>query len=206
MILWENLKKCIKRAAKMASKQTIIKAIGAIKTIYNYFGKDADIELLVNTWTALLEEYSDSEVEKGVFMALKKCKYAPVPADVIEQIEEMKQIKKPSESELWAEFQKALKKVLYYSYRLEYNYIDESGISQGQQARNAIDSVWESMPQELKIYVGDKSELITMARALNHSDSSYERSRFSKTFPILQKRADANIEFLEMRQNLLNGF
>ena len=30
----------------MASKKTVIKAIGAIKTVYNYFGKDTDIELL----------------------------------------------------------------------------------------------------------------------------------------------------------------
>ena len=71
----------------MANKTTIIKAIGAIKTIYNYFGKDTDIELLVNTWDSLLKMYSDEEVDKGVFLALQRCKYAPVPADIIEQIE-----------------------------------------------------------------------------------------------------------------------
>ena len=190
----------------MASRNTIIKAIGAIKTVYSYFGKETDVELLVNTWCALLEEYTDAEVDKGLFMALKRCKYAPVPADIIEQIESLKQIEKPSEVELWVQLQKALKKVLYYSYRLEYNYIDDSGISQGEQARQAITNVWESMPEALRIYIGDKSELITAARALNYTEgSSYERNRFSKTYPILIKRVEANKMLQETKKLLLKG-
>ena len=43
----------------MASKNTIIKAIAAIKTVYNYFGKDVELSLLLDKWTALLEDYSD---------------------------------------------------------------------------------------------------------------------------------------------------
>ena len=190
----------------MANKKTIIKAIAAIKTVYNYFGKDADIELLVNTWTALLEEYTDEEVERGLFKALKVCKYAPVPADIIEQIESNREKNKPTEIEMWFLLQKALKKVLYYSYRLEYNYIDDTGISQGEQARREIANVWESMPEELKIYIGDKTELVAAARALNYTEVSYERNRFSKTFPILRKRVEANTELLEIKRNLLNGF
>lgn len=191
----------------MASKKTIIKSIAAIKTVYNYFGKEADIELLVNTWAALLEEYTDEEVEKGLFMALKRCKYAPVPADIIEQIESLKQKNKPTEWELWATYQQALKKVLYYSHRLHYNYIDESGISQGEQARLAIANVWESMPEELKIYIGAESELITAARGLNYAEGlSYERARFSKTYPILVKRVEDNRVMIETKQRLLKGF
>jgi hypothetical protein len=190
----------------MASKQTIIKAIGAIKTIYNYFGKDTDIELLVNTWAALLEEYSDEEIEKGVFMALKRCKYAPVPADIIEQIEALRTKNKPNEIELWNQLQRALKEVLYHSYRLDYNYIDNTGISQGEQARRAIQKVWDNLPDELKIYIGDKREMIEAARALNHSEVSYERNRFNKVYPVLRKRVEANRDLIEIRRNLLEGF
>lgn len=190
----------------MANKRTIIKAVAAIKTVYSYFGKDADLDLLVDTWAALLEEYTDEEVERGLFKALKVCKYAPVPADIIEQIEANREKNKPSEIEMWFLLQKALKKVLYYSHRLEYNYIDHTGISQGEQARRQIANVWESMPDELKIYIGDIPELIAAAKALNHSDVSYERTRFSKTFPILQKRVRANSELLEIKRHLLEGF
>ncbi len=191
----------------MANKKTIIKAIAAIKTVYSYFGRDADIGLLVDTWHSLLLEYSDEEVDKGLYKALKVCKYAPVPADIIEQIEEMREIKKPSEYELWATYQRALRKVLYFSYRLNYNYIDDSGLSQGEQAKREIERIWYSLPQELQIYIGDKSELISAARGLNHSEGlSYERNRFSKVFPILQKRVEAKRELEVTKSYLLEGF
>ena len=189
----------------MASKKTIIKAVGAIKTVYSYFGKDTDIELLVNTWHSLLIEYTDDEVNKGLYMALKRCKYAPVPADIIEQIEAFRSIKKPSENQLWADYQKALKEVLYLSYRLHYNYVDYTGLSQGEQARQRIDEIWRTLPQELQIYIGDKEELIVNAKALNHSEPSYERSRFSKNFPIIQKRVEDRLAFEKVSNLLLEG-
>lgn len=189
----------------MASKKTIIKAIGAIKTIYNYFGKDTDLELLVNTWTALLQEYTDEEIDKGVFMALRVCKYAPVPADIIEQIEAFRNKEKPSETELWAQYQKALKEVLYYSYRLEYTYIDDTGISQGEQAKRKIAEIWESLPQELQIYLGDKAELVTNAKLLNYSEVTFERNRFSKLFPVVQKRVEDRLAFEKVSRLLLEG-
>jgi hypothetical protein len=191
----------------MANKKTIIKAIAAIKTVYSYFGKDTDIELLVDTWYSLLLEYTDEEVDRGLYKALKVCKYAPVPADIIEQIESIRELKKPSETELWVQFQKALKEVLYLSHRLNYNYIDDTGISQGEQARRRIKEIWETLQPELQIYLGDSSELITAARALNYSEGlSYERNRFSKTYPVLIKRVEANRQIEETRKYLLEGF
>lgn len=186
----------------MADKKSIIKAIGAIKTIYSYFGKDTDIELLVNTWDSLLKPYSNEEVDRAVYRALQTCKYAPVPADLIEIIEGFREIKKPSEAQLWATFQKALKRVLYYSYRLDYNYIDDTGKTQGQQAREAIAQVWETLPEELKIYVGDESELISLARGLNVSELGYERSRFNKVYPQLTRRVADKERFIEL-QNIM---
>ena len=187
----------------MASKKSIVELLGSIKTIYSYYGKDADLELLINTWYSLLYNYTDDEVKQGMFLALRVCKYAPTPADVIEQIENFKQIEKPSEQELWGLYRQALKEVNYYSYRINYNYIDSSGISQGEQARIAIQSIWEGLPQELQIYLGDKSELVRNARELNEADISYEKNRFSKTFPILQKRIEDKKLFLAMNDNFL---
>lgn len=187
----------------MASKKVIVELLGSIKTIYNYYGKDVDLELLVNTWHTLLHSYTDEEVKIGIFLALRVCKYAPTPADVIEQIENQKTIEKPSEQELWALYRQALKETNYYSYRLNYNYIDSSGISQGEQARIAIEAIWEALPQELKIYLGDKAELVRNARELNEADLSYEKNRFSKTFPILQKRIEDKKLMLSLSNSLL---
>ncbi|MBR4407268.1 MAG: hypothetical protein IKT27_03045 [Clostridia bacterium] len=187
----------------MASKKVIVELLGSIKTIYSYYGKDADLELLINTWYSLLYNYTDDEVKQGMFLALRVCKYAPTPADIIEQIENLKQIEKPSEQELWGLYRQALQEANYYSYRLNYNYIDSTGISQGEQARIAIEALWEGLPQELKIYLGDKSELMRNARELNEADISYEKNRFSKTFPILQKRIEDKKLFLAMNDTFL---
>ena len=187
----------------MASKKAIVELLGSIKTIYTYYGKDADLELLIDTWYSLLSNYTDEEVKIGTFLALRVCKYAPVPADVIEQIENQKQIEKPSEQELWTLYRQALRETNYYSYRLNYNYIDSSGISQGEQARSAIEAIWEGLPQELQIYLGDKSELLRNARELNEADISYEKNRFTKTFPVLQKRIEDKKLLTALSSNLL---
>ena len=186
----------------MASKKIIVEVLGSIKTIYSYYGKDVDLELLINTWHTLLHSYTDEEVKVGMFLSLRVCKYAPVPADIIEQIENQKQIEKPSEQELWALYRQALKETNYYTYRLNYNYIDSSGVSQGEQARIAIEAIWEALPQELKIYLGnDKTELIRNARELNEADLNYEKTRFTKTFPILQKRIEDKKLMLALNNN-----
>ena len=190
----------------MANKKAIIKAFGAIKTIYPYFGKEANLELLLNTWAVLLEEYTEEEIDRGLFLALKNCKHAPVPADIIENIENLREEKRPFESELWALYQKALRETLYYSHRLHYNYIDDTGISQGEQARRKIEEIWQNLPQELKIFLGAKSELVAHARSLNYTDMSYERSRLSKNLPILYKRVRAAEQLEETKKYLLEGF
>lgn len=115
----------------------------------------------------------------------------------------MYKIEKPCEAELWAAYRKALKEVNYYSYRLNYNYIDASGISQGEQARQAIERIWCELPQELKIYLSDKEELIRNARELNTSDISFERNRFSKVYPVLQKRIEDKRLYLSIGNMLL---
>lgn len=190
----------------MASKKVIVELLGSIKTIYSYYGKDVDLELLINTWHTLLHSYTDEEVKIGMYLSLRVCKYAPTPADVIEQIENQKKIEKPSEQELWALYRQALKETNYYTYRLNYNYIDSSGISQGEQARLAIEAIWEALPQELKIYLGeDKTELIRNARELNEADLSYEKNRFTKTFPILQKRIEDKKLMLSLSNSLRIG-
>ena len=187
----------------MASKKVIIELLGSIKTIYSYYAKDADLELLINTWEMLLHSYTDEEVKIGMYLSLRVCKYPPTPADVIEQIENQKKIEKPSEQELWALYRQALKETNYYTYRLNYNYIDSSGISQGEQARSAIEAIWEGLPQELKIYLGSKNELMRNARELNEADISYEKNRFSKTFPILQKRIEDKKLMLSLSNKVL---
>lgn len=47
----------------MASKNKILEVIGAIKTIYPYYAKETNVELLVNMWQILFADYADKELE-----------------------------------------------------------------------------------------------------------------------------------------------
>ena len=75
------------RQRKMASKNKIIEMIASIKTIYPYYAKDTDVEMLVQTWTVLLKDYSDQEIQAAFYKALQTCKMPPTPADIIEKID-----------------------------------------------------------------------------------------------------------------------
>ena len=121
-------------------------------------------------------------------MAFKRCKMAFSPAEVIEVIEDMRNAKETSDEALWAIYRNSLREVLYYLPRINYTFIDTSGISQGEQARAAIDRVWEKLPDEIRNYLADKDELIRNAREMNKEDITWERSRFLKTIPIIRKR------------------
>lgn len=41
----------------MASQKKIVEMIMIIKTVYPYYAKDTNAEMLVNTWNLLLREY-----------------------------------------------------------------------------------------------------------------------------------------------------
>ena len=51
----------------MASQNKIIQMIAAIKTIYSYYAKETDVEMLLKTWTMLLKDYPDNAVEVALY-------------------------------------------------------------------------------------------------------------------------------------------
>lgn len=181
----------------MASKKKIIECIGAIKTIYSYFAKEADVDLLVRTWSALLAAYSDEVVEKAVFTALQRCKVPPTPADVIEIIAEAQKALEPSDEELWSTYHDALRSVLRLTGMFAYTYIDETGLSQGEQARRKVTEIWNGLPEKIRLYLATEGELIRRARELNSTEISFEKTRFFKTLPTIEKRMEHGALFLE---------
>ena len=162
--------------------------IAAMKTIYPYYAKDSDVELLVRLWDTLLKEYCDIEVEQGFYLALQTSKMAFAPAEVIEKINMIRNKDGFSDEELWNKYYNALREVLYYSARFGYTYVDASGISQGDQARRRVDEIWAELPEEIRLYLVDKNELIRNARELNKGEAHWEKNNFMKTIPILKER------------------
>lgn len=176
----------------MASQNKIIEMIGAIKTIYSYYAKDTDVKLLVKTWTGLLEDYSDDVVGVAFYKCLQTCKMPPTPADVIEQIKGLAKANEQSDEELWTIYHRALNDTLRLMSQFGYTYVDATGISQGEQARQKVEQIWQGLPVKIKGYLASKSELMRNAQELNYNDANWEKQRFMKAMPIIEKRQETN--------------
>ena len=179
---------------KMASQKKIVEMITAIKTIYSYYAKECDVELLVQTWGVLLRDYKDDIVDIAFYNAMQSCKVPPTPADIIERVKEMQKASDPTPESLWNELRAAIKETQKQMYYFRFNYIDNSGISQGDRARKKVDDVWNALNEKLKSYLSSKEEMIAIARN-DEDDLKYEKSRFLKTLPIIEKRIEDKKQF-----------
>ena len=178
----------------MASQKKIVEMITAIKTIYSYYAKECDVELLVQTWGVLLRDYKDDIVDIAFYKAMQSCKVPPTPADIIERVKEMQKASDPTPESLWNELRAAIKETQKQMYYFRFNYIDNSGISQGDRARKKVDDVWNALNEKLKSYLSSKEEMIAIARN-DEDDLKYEKSRFFKTLPIIEKRIEDKKQF-----------
>lgn len=181
----------------MASQNKIIEMIGSVKTIYPYYARDMTdsmIETLIRTWGTLLKSYDDNAVEMAFFKCLQTCKMPPTPADIIEQIQSMQKSLEPSDEELWAVYVDTLRRTYDQVTRFGYTFIDHTGISQGNQARMKVEELWKALPEKIKKYLGAKGELIRQAQSWGMSAdfTTYEKPRFLKAMPIMEKRQEYN--------------
>lgn len=171
----------------MASQKKIVEMIGSVKTIYPYYAKDTDVEMLVRTWMLLLKDYPDKAVDVAFFKCLQTCKQPPTPADVIEQLDAMIEALEPTNEELWNEYTRALHKVYREMGYLQYPRIDETPAH----AHARIEVVWDKLPDRIRQYIGSKGELMRMARDYTDNDLKFEKQRFLKMMPTMKKRAEA---------------
>lgn len=178
----------------MASQNKIIQMIGAIKTIYSYYARDTDVEMLVRTWSALLKDYPDDVTEAAFYKCLQTCKTPPTPADVLENIHSFAAVNEPTDEDLWAVYIEALQQTLRLMYYFQFNYVDPvTGMSQGDKARKDVEALWQGLPEKIKMYLASKGEMMRRARELDSGDMSYERSRFMRTMPAMKKRQEYNM-------------
>ena len=176
----------------MATQNKIIEMIAAVKTIYSYYARETDVETLVKTWSMLLRSYDDEIVETAFYKCLQTCKMPPTPADVIEQINSMTQALAPTDTELWAVYEKILYETMKQVERFEYTFVDSSGVSQGKQARQKVEEIWQGLPEIIRRYVGTKGELVRLAREYGYTTDfcTYEKQRFLKAMPTMGKRVE----------------
>lgn len=173
----------------MASQKKIIEMIMSIKAIYPYYAKDTDVELTVKTWTILLKNIPDDVTEIAFLKALQSCKMPPTPADVLEEVQNLRKANEPSDEELWGVFIKVLPKVSELRYMFRFTAIQPNGKTQGDNARDKVEKIWQDLPDKLRQYVGSKGELMRIAEYTD-DELKYEKNRFMKTMPVIQKRQE----------------
>lgn len=190
----------------MASLKKITDIIAAIKTIYAYYARDTDVQTLVKTWGALLKDYPDDAVDKALYLCLQSCKMPPTPADLIEKIQAMKKAEEPTEEELWGVFTKALKKADALVYLFPATMIESNGRTQGANARENFEKLWESLPEKLRMYLGSKGEFMRLAQHHTEEELKFERNRFMKNMPAIQERYEYKQIALASGQEMASGF
>lgn len=173
----------------MASQKKVIEMIMSIKAIYPYYAKDTDIELTVKTWTVLLKKIPDDVTEIAFHKALQSCKMPPTPADVLEEVENLRKANEPSDEEMWGVFVKYLPKVSELRYMFRFTAIQPNGKTQGDNARDKVEQIWQDLPEKLKQYVGSKGELMRIAEYTDE-ELKFEKNRFLKSMPVIQKRQE----------------
>ena len=181
----------------MVSKEKIVEIIASIKTIYPYYAKDGNMKLTASVWERVLQNYNDEEVGAAFYACLQSCKVPPTPADIIERINGARKALEPSNEQLWSVYYDALVRTLDLMAQFSYTFVESDGLSQGQKARKKVDKLFEELPSKIKDYLGNKGELMRIARSINTQDASFEKARFLKSMPIVDKRQET--------QNLLGG-
>lgn len=175
----------------MATKKNMAVMIATIKSIYPYYAKDTNIEVLAKTWLLLLQEYDDKIINKALLLCMKECEMPPTPAQIIKKIESMQP--NPNKYELWGQFVKILKKVDRLQERFNYTFREANGLSQGENAIKETQEIYNNMPEEFKAFVGSYGELLRMARQYDDENLEYTKNRFLKSISEIKKECKAKL-------------
>lgn len=180
----------------MASINKITEILAAIKTLFPYYGQEINVKYAVKLWNGVLSPYDDKEVDLALISCLQHCKHPPAPADMVEAIEEIKSSLRPNIEECWSNYTAAVDKASRLVTCFNYTALDLNGLSQGDNARNKCNELWESLDEEIRLYLGSYGEFMRRAyESAMGENMKYERDKFLKYMPEIRKTVSA-------RQNL----
>lgn len=191
----------------MIKKTDIIKFISLIRMTYpNAYPTRSDEEeqMLVELWYSMFREYPRDVVFAGFEKAMKRSEFAPKPATIIAEIEKMRGAYEKDDAELWAELQGVLREVSREAYRFNFTFIEDNGLSQGDNARQRVKEIFENLDPALKDYCRDTRGLIELAKYTDEQ-TSYERGRFMRVMPTVRERIKTRQEMPDNIRVLIQG-
>lgn len=145
-------------------------------------------EMLLASWYAILKDYPKEIVDRAVINAIKNAEYAPRIGSIVKEIERMQVAYEKTDIELWTELTGVLREVHRNYYAFRFNAMDSNGKTQGDNARDNVERIFNSLSPELREYCRTQRGLIEIAEYTNEQ-LSYERGRFMKTIPTIKERS-----------------
>ena len=178
----------------MCSPETIAKIITKMRFLYpgSYNNDPKDDGLLLESFGEAFEPYSDDVINQAFKDAIAMGgHFAPSAGDIIGAIKRREELSRPSDIQLWGELETALK--------IAYN--ANEYVKRGQPGRQAnINKAWEGLNPLLKAYCGSYNGFMRLTGLLVYEDYEksleIERSKFNKTLPTLQARAEISEDHL----------
>ena len=192
------------------NKQDIIKMLTVIESLYG--GKSTSelkqhIQLQADIWLEILGRYDKDLAMKAFYDVCKTEKYRITPAHIVEQIEKIETAFGKSDQQLWAEFRKILKRANNCAYKLKFTAVEGNGKTQGENAQEELQQLYDGLPPELQRYCGNISGLKYLSE-LNDEELEFEKARFLKD--IGKKKAEIKMQqecpqFAELAQGTLKA-
>ena len=84
--------------------------------------------------------------------------------------------------------------------------IEANGRTQGANARDQLEKLWDSLPEKLRMYLGGEGEFMRMAQHYDEEELKYERNRFMKTMPTIRTRHEYRQLQISAGENQASGF
>lgn len=144
-------------------------------------------EMLLASWYAILQEYPKEICDKAVINAIKNAEFAPRIGNIVKEIEKMQEAFEKTDHELWAELISKFREVRRFASRINNNFVESNGLTQGENARQILEEIFDELSPELKDYCRNSRGLIELAQ-YTEEQLSFERGRFIKTMPQLRAR------------------
>lgn len=144
-------------------------------------------EMLLASWYAILQEYPKEICDKAVINAIKNAEFAPRIGNIVKEIENMQEAFEKTDHELWAELISKFREVRRFASRVNNNFVESNGLTQGENARQILEEIFDELSPELKDYCRNSRGLIELAQ-YTEEQLSFERGRFIKTMPQLRAR------------------
>ncbi len=166
---------------------------------------DEERQILIKSWCAILKDYPKEIVDKAVLQAIKHAEYAPRIGTIVKEIERMREAYEKSDAELWAELRSVLREVEKCAYCFRFTALDANGKTQGDNARDRVEEIFNGLSVELKDYCRNSRGLIDVAQMPEKDLTLYERPRFMRVIPTIKERARTRQETGEQLAGLIQG-